>query len=254
MDEPQGVIEFDQAGAEIQVPVHLFNSLGISRLLPEGGTLIDLGCGSGRLLAQLARGRPDVRIIGLDLSEPMLEAGRQLLEREGLGNVELRRGDVTTFDSGITERPDVVSCNWTLHHLPSEQSASECLSAIARARSRWGCAVWIFDFARLRHSRSWPALLSLVRVPGPVVLEDGIASERAAFTLAELTRLLEGAGLGGLQHVRSRPLGEYQVHCAEGRDGNASSPGRWRDFPLPDGIAGQTRRTRRAFPRSLTAR
>jgi hypothetical protein len=112
--------------------------------------------------------------------------------------------------------------------------------------------VWIFDFARLRYSRSWPALLSMVKVPGPVVLEDGIASERAAFTLAELTGLLGGAGLGGLQHARSRPLGEYQVHWAEGRDGHALSQGRWRDFPLPAGTAGQTRRTRRAFPRSLS--
>jgi SAM-dependent methyltransferase len=252
MDDPQGVVEFDQAGADLQVGVHHFNSLGISRLLPEGGMLIDLGCGSGRLLANLARGRPDVRIVGLDLSGPMLETGRRLLEREGLGNVELRRGDVTTFDSEIAEPPDVVSCNWTLHQLPSEELASECLSATARARSRWGCAVWIFDFARLRHPGSWPALLSMVKVPGPVVLEDGIASERAAFTMAELTGLLERAGLGDLQHVRSRPVGEYQVHWAERRDGGAASPGRWRDFPSPAGTGRRTRSALRAFPSSLT--
>jgi SAM-dependent methyltransferase len=252
MDEPQSVAEFDQAGADLQVPVHHFNALGISRLLPEGGTLIDLGCGSGRLLARLARGRPNVRIIGLDLSEPMLETGRRLLERDRIGNVELRRGDVTTFDSEIAERPDVVSCNWTLHQLPSEELAGECLSAIARARSRWGCAVWIFDFARLRHPGSWPMLLSMVKVDGPVVLEDGIASERAAFTIAELAALLQRAGLGDLQGVRSRPLGEYQVHWAERRDGVAPAPGRWRDSPLPAGTVGATRRAVRAFPPSLT--
>ncbi len=252
MDEPQSVVEFDQAGADVQVPIHHFNALGISRLLPEGGTLIDLGCGSGRLLASLARGRPDVRIIGLDLSEPMLETGRQLLERDGIGNVELRRGNVTTFDSEIPEQPDVVSCNWTLHQLPGEELASECLSAIARTRSRWGCAVWIFDFVRLRHPGSWPAIISMLKSPGPVLLEDGIASERAAFTMAELTGLLERAGLGDLEGVRSRPLGEYQVHWAEGRDGRASSPGQWREVPLPAGTGGQARLTLRAFPRALT--
>jgi SAM-dependent methyltransferase len=252
MDEPQGVVEFDEAGADLQVPVHYFNALGISRLLPDGGTLIDLGCGSGRLLAGLARGRPDVRIIGLDLSEPMLDTGRQLLEREGIGNVELRRGDVTAFDAELVERPDVVSCNWTLHQLPSEELASGCLSAIARARSRWGSAVWLFDFARLRHPRTWPAVLSMVKVPGPVLLEDGIASERAAFTMTELTLLLERAGLGDLRHVRSQGLGEYQVHWAEGRDGRPSSPGQWRDFPLPTSTGRQTRRLLRAFPPSLT--
>src|SRR5919206_1503041 len=92
MDEPQGVQEYDRIGADIQVGIHLFNSRGISRLLPEGGTVLDLGCGSGRLLARLAPGPPDARLIGLDLSDPMLETGRGMLEREGLGErVELRR-------------------------------------------------------------------------------------------------------------------------------------------------------------------
>jgi SAM-dependent methyltransferase len=252
MDEPQGVVEFDQAGAEVQIGIHHFNALAISRLLPKDGTVIDLGCGSGRLLEQLARGRPDARVIGLDLSEPMLETGRQRLAREGLDNVELRRGDVTTFDTETAEQPDVVSCNWTLHQLPGEEIASACLAAIARARSRCGCAVWIFDFVRLRHPGSWPAFMSMVTMPGPVVVEDGIASERAAFTLEELTGLLGRAQLDDLQHVRSRPLGEYQVHWAEGRDRVASPPGVWRDFPLPAGTRLLKRLALSSFPHSLT--
>jgi arsenite methyltransferase len=84
MDDPRGVAEYDQAGATLQIPIHQFNARAISWLLPGGGTLIDLGCGSGRLLAHLAHGRPDARIVGLDLSEPMLEAGRRLHDQEGL--------------------------------------------------------------------------------------------------------------------------------------------------------------------------
>lgn len=198
MDAPQGVSEYDRAGEALQVPVHHFNSLAISRLLPQGGTVVDLGCGSGRLLARLARGRPDARIVGLDLSEPMLETGRRLLDQEGLADrVELRRGDITTFDSELPEQPDVVSCNFALHQLPSEELAGRCLEAIARARERTGCGVWIFDFARLRHPRTWPAMTSILVMPGRVIREDAIASERAAFTLAELTTLMERAGAPG---------------------------------------------------------
>jgi arsenite methyltransferase len=65
MDEPQAVAEYDQIGASVQVAAHQFSALGISRLLPNGGTLIDLGCGSARLPARLAYGRPDARLIGL---------------------------------------------------------------------------------------------------------------------------------------------------------------------------------------------
>lgn len=249
MDEPQGVMEYDHAGAALHVPFHHFNALAISRLLPEGGTVIDLGCGSGRLLVRLARGRPDARIVGLDLSERMLETGRRLLEREGLADrVELRKGDITTFDAELPEL-DVVSCNWTLHQLPSEELAGRCLEAIGRARARTGCGVWIFDFARLRHPGSGPAMMSMFVVPGPVLRADAIASERAAFTVAELTMLLEQAGLGDLGHIRSRPLGEYQVHWAKGDRETPSGKGLWRYVPFPPGTVLMTRLVLQSFPR-----
>jgi arsenite methyltransferase len=253
MDEPEGVKEYDEFGTAGEVGTHQFSALGISRLLPEGGTLLDLGCGSGRLLVRLAHGRPDVRIVGLDLSEPMLETGRGVVEREGLADrVELRLGDITTFDAELDDRVDAVSCNFALHHLPTEEVAIRCLEAIARTRSRTGCAVWIFDFARLRHPRSWPALASMLNWPGPVVHSDAIESERAAFSEAELTTLLERAGLSDLNHVRSRPLGESQVHWAPGRDGRAPATGLWRDRPMTREERMLTRMTLQSFPRSLT--
>jgi len=253
MDEPQGVKEYDEFGTAGEVGNHHLCALGISRLLPEGGTLLDLGCGSGRLLARLAHGRPDARIIGLDLSEPMLDTGRRMLERECLTeHVELRRGDITTFDAELDEHVDVISCNFALHHLPTEEIASRCLEAIARARSSTGCAVWIFDFARLRHSGSWPALASMVNWPGPVVHSDAIESERAAFSAAELTELLERAGLGALGHVRSRPLGELQVHWVGSRGGAEPVTGLWRDRPLPGEARLLARVALQSFPRALT--
>ena len=252
MDEPQGVAEYDELGTTGEVGLHRLSARAISRLLPEDGTLLDLGCGSGRLLARLARGRPDVRLVGLDLSEPMLETGRAMLAREGLGErVELRRGDITDFESEVPDRLDVVSCNFALHHLPDAGHASRCFEAIARTRASTGCGVWLFDFARLRNAKSWPAMASLVTWPGPVVYNDAIASEQAAFTFEEMTTMLEAAGLGDLAHVRARPLGEYQAHWAQASDRPFPNVGLWRDMPLPRDTRLLAALVRRAFPRSL---
>ena len=251
MDDACGVREYDHAGAStLLLAVHHFNAVAISELLPERGTLLDLGCGSGRLLARLALGRPNAQLVGLDLSEPMLQAGRQRLANERLSHrVELRAGDITNFDTELPPRLNLVSCNLALHHLPSELAA-RCLQAISRARERTDCGLYIFDFARLRNPRSWPAMMSIAVVPGAAFLHDGIASERAAFTFAELTELAQRAGLHDLQHSRAGPLGEFQLHWVAGRDGSRS--GRWHDVPLPHGSRLATRIIRRSFPRSLT--
>jgi len=250
MDEPEGAHAYDEAGTAAQVPYHHFNALAMSRLLPRGGTVVDLGCGSGRLLARLAHGRPDAHIIGLDLSDPMLELGRELLAREGLdGRVELRKGDITTFDADLPEQVDLVSCNYALHQLPDEGLVERTLAAIHRARESTGCAVYLFDLARLRNPATWPGILSMAKVPDAFRV-DAVASERAAFTPEELSALLARAGLGDLDRAIARPLGENQVYWAPARSPRAA-PAPFTDVPLPKGTRVATQLALSAFPRRL---
>jgi SAM-dependent methyltransferase len=250
MNHEQGVAEYDQAGATVELPLHHCNALLLSALLPEKGVLLDLGCGSGRQLVRLALGRPDVRIIGLDLSGPMLDAGRRLLLREGLTDrVELRAGDLTNLDGELPGGLSMVSCSFALHHLPTDELVARVFRAIRVAREQTGCALYLFDFVRLRNSRSWPAMMSLAVVPGSAFLQDGIASERAAFTVPEIIDLLQRVGLRDLEHSQAGPLGEYQLHWAKGRDVRAA--GCWQDTPVPRGMRLVTRVLLRSFPRAL---
>jgi len=250
MDEPQEVAEYDQAGATMQLPVHQCNSLALGALLPQGGVVLDLGCGSARQLVRLALGRPDARLIGWDLSGPMLETGRRLAASEGVADrVKLQCGDITSRESEPPPELSVVCCSFAVHQLPSEELVVACLESIARMRRQTGCAVYIFDLVRLRDRRSWPAIVSLTKVPGKAFLRDAIASERAAFTFEELSGLLRQAGLGDLEHARAGLLGEYQLHWATARETGA--PGRWRRAPLPRGTRLAVSVLRRSFPRSL---
>jgi SAM-dependent methyltransferase len=66
--------------------------------LPEGATVLDLGCGSGldALIAARKVG-PAGRVIGVDFSETMLARACRAAAEAGIGNVEFRRADAESL-------------------------------------------------------------------------------------------------------------------------------------------------------------
>ena len=59
-----------------------------------GMRILESGCGSGFLSRLLARTLADVRVVGVDADEKMLDLGGEMLAREKLaGRVELRHGN-----------------------------------------------------------------------------------------------------------------------------------------------------------------
>ena len=69
----------------------------VARLaLSSGDTVLDLCCGAGGSAIPATRAvGPDGRVLGIDLAGPLLELARAKAAREGLTNVEFRRGDAT---------------------------------------------------------------------------------------------------------------------------------------------------------------
>jgi cyclopropane fatty-acyl-phospholipid synthase-like methyltransferase len=237
MEEPESVAAFHEAGRidASSTPIYEMCTRALSRLIPEGGSVFDLGSGSGRFLAHLARHRPDVQMVGVDLSEPMLETGRQLLAEEGLEDrVELRRADVTNLDDAVPDKVDVISCIWTLHQLPTAEHVDECLREVAAVRRAHGCAVFLADFGRLKNPRTFPLMVSAASNVPRGVIADGVASERAAWTFDELTHALERAELGHLHHALMSPLHVFQIHWARAIGVTDDTDQRlWREVQLP---------------------
>ena len=85
----------------------------IERYLPAAGSLLELGCGTGAVLAGLA---PGLRVTGVDRSPEMLATAFR-----NAAGVSLVEADITTFSLGT--RFDVVLCVFdTLNHLPTFDS------------------------------------------------------------------------------------------------------------------------------------
>lgn len=85
-------------------------------------TVMDAGCGSGRLTSQILERLPDGRVIGIDLSSAMLEAARGHLataRRRPASRAWLVRADVASLP--FQQAADVIfstaTFHWVRHHL-----------------------------------------------------------------------------------------------------------------------------------------
>ena len=78
--------------------------LGRDRLIdrlapPPGGSVLEVGCGTGRNLILAARRWPEARLFGLDISEAMLETARANVAKAGLSErICFAAADATAFD------------------------------------------------------------------------------------------------------------------------------------------------------------
>ena len=79
--------------------------LGRDRLIadlapPPGGTVLEIGCGTGRNLVRAARLHPQATFYGFDVSSVMLAEARDSVARARLGSrIHLAEGDATNFDA-----------------------------------------------------------------------------------------------------------------------------------------------------------
>lgn len=71
---------------------------GLTDRLRAGIRVLDVGCGSGRIMNRLAELFPRSRFEGLDLSSEAIHRARAEASEKGLRNVEFAQKDVTDFD------------------------------------------------------------------------------------------------------------------------------------------------------------
>jgi SAM-dependent methyltransferase len=97
-----------------------------------GGPVLEVGCGTGRVLIPTARA--GIEIVGLDLSPHMLDVCRSRLAEEPLAvrsKVQLVEGDMRRFDLGRSF--NLVTAPFrAFQHLTTVEDQLECLASIRR--------------------------------------------------------------------------------------------------------------------------
>lgn len=167
-----------------------------------GERVLDVACGSGLVACAAAeRVGPDGSVIGVDLSEAMLEEARRVAGERDIGNVSFRRADAEAL--GLPEESfDVGFCAFGLMYAPDPVRAlGEIRRVLAPGGGRAAIAVW-----GERSRCGWAEIFPIV--------DRRVASEVCPLffrlgTDDTLARSMRSAGLSGVVSERLRVTLRY---------------------------------------------
>ena len=121
---------------------------------PPGGTVLEVGCGTGRNLVAAARRWPNARFYGLDISAEMLATARAKATGAGQAGIVFAQGDAADFDPqalfGVANF-DRVFMSYTLSMIPPWEAAI----AHAHALLAPGGTLAIVDFGQQEGLPDW---------------------------------------------------------------------------------------------------
>jgi SAM-dependent methyltransferase len=152
--------------------------------------VLDLACGPGIYARPFARRLTTGRVVGLDLSRPMLAYAQRRRRAEGLANLDLVRGSALDLPFAATSF-DVVNCCGALHLFPDVPRALGEVSRVLVAGGR-------FTMAVIR-AGDGPRAARAARLRRRLF---GIHS----FTGTDLARQLGAAGFGGFELLHEHAL------------------------------------------------
>jgi ubiquinone/menaquinone biosynthesis C-methylase UbiE len=105
--------------------------LGLSDQLAMGIRVLDVGCGSGRIMMRLAELYPNSRFTGIDLSPEAIGTARGEAVQKGLRNIEFIVQDLSDFNS--TAEPEAFDFITTFDAIHDQARPLNVLKGIHRA-------------------------------------------------------------------------------------------------------------------------
>lgn len=172
--------------------------------LEQTGQAVDLGCGPGHLIFNLAEKAPELYLSGIDLSEELLSQANRRVGESGYGErVSFKKGSAQEipFPDGSL---DLVMSSLSLHHWSEPQKVLDEVARVLKA----GGAFLIFDLRRDMAPPFYLLLWFVTRFVVPKVLRgvnEPMGSRNAAYSPAEVSQLAAKSNLSGWR-ILSGPL------------------------------------------------
>jgi len=155
--DPEAIAEYARRSARLPLRNRglwsAFRRLNPSGTLGPTGTWLDLGCGPGLTTIEAARRFPGLQLIGIDVSEHMIDYARDRAAEAGVGNrLQFAVGDVTDPSVLSAHAPaDGIVSTYTLHHFDDAVAAIRTMAGALAP----GAPLLVCDFRRVRWLSRW---------------------------------------------------------------------------------------------------
>ena len=213
-----------------------FSRRAVDALAPAAGeTLLDIGCGSGGSTLELGRlVGPAGKVLGVDVSVPMLGLARRRAAQAGSANVEFRESDAQTADLG-TAAFDGLFSRFGVMFFGDPVAAFTNLHKALKPGGRLAFVCW-----RTLAENAWATVsmtAALRHLPAPPPPEPGAPGAfafadpdrirailgRAGFSTIAATRFDTKSGVGDIDQtlalvLRSGPVGAMLREHQDKRD------------------------------------
>jgi len=181
---------------------HFGAGLAGAAAIAPGTRVLDVACGRGAaLFPSRRRVGAAGRVVGIDLSAPMLRSLRRDVVARGWTNVELRRMDAERLDlpNSVFDR---VLCSFALWFFPLPERALAEFRRVLRPGGKVAIATWASACPFL----SWARKTLLPFVPSGA--DHGLKASRFDRPL-RLRRILRAAGFQQIRVLRQTAVFEY---------------------------------------------
>jgi SAM-dependent methyltransferase len=191
-------------GGFVEWRMRAFNDLLLARSgVAPGENELEIGCGTGATTVPLAEavGERD-RVVGVDLSEPMLAGARQRVAESRLGNISLTQADaqVHRFEAG---RSDLIASRFGVMFFADPVAAFSNLLPAARPGGRLCFICW----GPLEENRHWliPYEVAFRHLGSPAPTPPHAPGPLAFSDRNYVRSILEGAGFTNIVVDRETP-------------------------------------------------
>jgi len=153
------------------------------------GVLIDVGCGSGNLIVEIAQNFEEVKLLGIDISSDVLDLAQKRANLNEVNEkVKFKNGSVEKLPL-LDNTADFIVSSFSLHHWSDSKKA---LRELVRVLKKEGILL-IFDFRRDCRRIFYGLLTFITKIVAPKALKEinePLGSLKASYTKEETKKML----------------------------------------------------------------